>query len=38
LLGAPLEIAQQLGVHAPFLSALFGLARTMGRSKGLYPV
>lgn len=38
LLGAPLEIAQQFGVPAPFLSALFGLARTMGRSRGLYPV
>jgi 2-dehydropantoate 2-reductase len=36
LLAAPLEIAQAVGVDAPLLGALFGLARTMGRSRGLY--
>jgi 2-dehydropantoate 2-reductase len=36
LLAAPLEIAEEFGVDAPFLGALFGLARTMGRSRQLY--
>jgi 2-dehydropantoate 2-reductase len=36
LLAAPLEIANDLGIAAPYLGALFGLARTMGRSRGLY--
>ncbi|MEQ6332648.1 2-dehydropantoate 2-reductase [Sphingobium sp. MK2] len=36
LLAAPLEIAQAVGAEAPYLGALFGLARTMGRSRQLY--
>ncbi|WP_339692070.1 2-dehydropantoate 2-reductase [uncultured Parasphingorhabdus sp.] len=36
LLGAPLEIAAGLGVSTPNLDALFGLARLMGESRGIY--
>ena len=35
LLGAPLEIARRSGIAAPNLSALHGLARLMGESRGL---
>ena len=35
LLAAPLEIAARMGVAAPNLSALHGLARLMGESRGL---
>lgn len=35
LLAAPLEIAGRVGVPAPNLSALHGLARLMGESRGL---
>ena len=35
LLGAPLEIAARVGVPAPNLAALHGLARLMGESRGL---
>lgn len=35
LLGAPLEIAARVGVAAPNLAALHGLARLMGESRGL---
>ncbi len=35
LLAAPLEIAARVGVPAPNLSALHGLARLMGESRGL---
>jgi 2-dehydropantoate 2-reductase len=35
LLGAPLEIAERVGIAAPNLSALHGLARLMGESRGL---
>lgn len=35
LLGAPLEIAARVGVEAPNLAALHGLARLMGESRGL---
>lgn len=35
LLGAPLEIAARVGVAAPNLSALHGLTRLMGESRGL---
>jgi len=35
LLAAPLEIAARVGVPAPNLSALHGLARIMGESRGL---
>lgn len=35
LLGAPLEIAARIGVDAPNLAALHGLARLMGESRGL---
>ena len=35
LLAAPLEIAMRVGVPAPNLSALHGLARLMGESRGL---
>ena len=35
LLGAPLEIAARVGVDAPNLAALHGLARLMGESRGL---
>ena len=35
LLAAPLEIAARIGVNAPNLSALHGLARLMGESRGL---
>ena len=35
LLAAPLEIAMRVGVPAPSLSALHGLARLMGESRGL---
>ncbi len=35
LLGAPLEIAARIGLAAPNLAALHGLARLMGESRGL---
>ena len=35
LLAAPLEIAARVGVAAPNLAALHGLARLMGESRGL---
>ncbi|MEO5577737.1 MAG: 2-dehydropantoate 2-reductase [Sphingomicrobium sp.] len=35
LLAAPLEIAERVGVPAPNLAALHGLARLMGESRGL---
>ena len=35
LLAAPLEIAERVGVSAPNLAALHGLARLMGESRGL---
>ncbi|MCY7279800.1 MAG: 2-dehydropantoate 2-reductase [Sphingomonas bacterium] len=35
LLAAPLEIAARVGIPAPNLSALHGLARLMGESRGL---
>ena len=35
LLGAPLEIAERVGVPAPNLAALHGLTRLLGESRGL---
>jgi 2-dehydropantoate 2-reductase len=37
IVGAVREIAAHVGVAAPNLDALFGLARLMGRMRGLYP-
>ena len=36
LLAAPREIAQRFGAPTPSIDALFGLARLMGQSRGLY--
>lgn len=36
LLAAPIEIARHLGLDVPILRGLFGLARVLGRSRGLY--
>ena len=36
LLAAPREIARRFGVPTPSIDALFGLARLMGQSRGLY--
>jgi len=37
IVGAVLEIAQQLGIEAPNIGALLGLTRLFGRVHGLYP-
>jgi 2-dehydropantoate 2-reductase len=37
LVGAVRELAQMTGVAMPFTDALYGLARLMGQSRGLYP-
>jgi len=36
LLGAPLEVAQWLGIEAPAMKGLLGLARLFARIRGLY--
>lgn len=38
LLAAPREIAHRFGIETPMMDALFGLARLMGQSRGLYPL
>jgi 2-dehydropantoate 2-reductase len=37
IVGAVREIAARVGVAAPNLDALFGMARLLGRTRGLYP-
>lgn len=37
LLGAPIEIANRLGIPVPGMNALFGLTRLFARSHRLYP-
>lgn len=37
LLGAPREIAQQLGIETPMLDALIGITRLFAVQRGLYP-
>lgn len=37
IVGAVREIAERVGVATPFLDALFGLTRLMGRVRGIYP-
>jgi 2-dehydropantoate 2-reductase len=38
IVGAVHEIGERLGVPAPNIGALFGLARLFARTRGLYPV